>query len=123
METIPMEYADHYDRKSKMIERMRHMAVSLMKRNAGFKRRCRNADLILCKTDITRMQIPKAHREKAILFTDVAVDEKQPATRKESVNSSEITEFVTVGRLDAWRGFDLVIEAMALFVKRTNEFT
>lgn len=120
METIPMEYADHYDRKSKMIERMRHMAVSLMKRNAGFKRRCRNADLILCKTDITRMQIPKAHREKAILFTDVAVDEKQPATRKESVNSSEITEFVTVGRLDAWRGFDLVIEAMALFVKENQ---
>lgn len=66
------------------------------------------------------MQIPKAHREKAILFTDVAVDEKQPATRKESVNSSEITEFVTVGRLDAWRGFDLVIEAMALFVKENQ---
>lgn len=45
---------------------------------------------------------------------------KQPATRKESVNSSEITEFVTVGRLDAWRGFDLVIEAMALFVKENQ---
>lgn len=64
------------------------------------------------------MQLPEKYRDKAILFTDVAVDTKQNAATEIISQASERTEFVTVGRLDAWRGFDLVIEAMALAAKQ-----
>lgn len=121
LETIPTEYADRYDQKSRLIETVRRVSVWLTKRSVGFKRRCQNADLILCKTDITRTQIPEAHREKAILFTDVAVDEKQSSVSEKIMHAEEQTEFITVGRLDAWRGFDLIIEAMALAVKENKQ--
>lgn len=121
LETIPTEYAYHYDCKSRLIERVRTLSVWLTKHSAGFKRRCRNANLILCKTDITRMQIAKKYQGKAILFTDVAVDEKQASASVMANHCSEGTEFVTVGRLDAWRGFDLVIEALALAVKENKQ--
>lgn len=120
METIPKEYSDCYDRKSQFIEKVRRIAVNIMKRNSGFKRKCKNADLILCKTDITRMQIPVRYRDKAILFTDVAVEEKQERQVSMQTHASDCTEFITVGRLDAWRGFDLAIEAMALAVNQNK---
>ena len=80
--------------------------------NFGFKRRCRNADLILCKTEITRDLIPARYRDKSVLFTDVAV-EKQHSLPIAAKSKEETIEFITVGRLDAWRGFDLVIESFA----------
>lgn len=120
LETIPKAYSDYYKFRSRVIERVRRMAVNWMKRNIGFKKRCKNADLILCKTDITRMQIPAKYRDKAILFTDVAVDEKQMAQTL-SIQKNNCTEFVAVGRLDSWRGFDLAIEAMAMAVKQNKQ--
>lgn len=120
LEIIPKEYTKHYDRRSGLIEKIRRTAVSLLILNIGFRKRCKQANLILCKTDITRMQIPVAYRSKAILFTDVAVEQKQKLC--EIVNKErEYTKFITVGRLDAWRGFDLAIEAFAIAAKQNND--
>lgn len=120
LETIPKEFSDHYEIRSRIIEQIRRVIVNCMKRNIGFKKRCRNANLILCKTDITRMKIPSKYRDKSVLFTDVAVDEKQTCQLISSHKSNN-TEFVTIGRLDSWRGFDLIIEAMALAVKHNAQ--
>ncbi|MBQ5644069.1 MAG: glycosyltransferase family 4 protein [Bacteroidaceae bacterium] len=116
LETIPAEYSSQYARKSRLIEWVRRMAVKALPLNFGFKKRCRCADLILCKTEITRDLIPARHRAKAVLFTDVAV-EQQPKVTTASGNNSDRVEFITVGRLDAWRGFDLVIESFARVAK------
>lgn len=112
LETIPAEYSRHYARKSRIIEWVRRATIKMLPINFGFKRRCRNADLILCKTEITRDLIPARYRDKSILFTDVAVDR---ITQKENVTKrdNDTIEYITVGRLDAWRGFDLVIESFA----------
>lgn len=112
LETIPAEYSRHYARKSRLIEWVRRTTIKMLPINFGFKRRCRNADLILCKTEITRDLIPARYRDKSILFTDVAVDR---ITQKENVAKRDngTIEYITVGRLDAWRGFDLVIESFA----------
>ncbi|MBO7239644.1 MAG: glycosyltransferase family 4 protein [Bacteroidaceae bacterium] len=112
LETIPAEYSNHYARKSRLIECVRRAAVKMLPLNIGFKRRCKNADLMLCKTEITRDLIPAKHRERTVLFTDVAV-EKQPVITDTGNNPNDKIEFITVGRLDAWRGFDLAIEAFA----------
>ncbi|MFR1750503.1 MAG: glycosyltransferase family 4 protein [Parabacteroides distasonis] len=111
LETIPKEYSCHYDGKLRLMEMVRRTAVSLAVWNRGFKKRCRQADLILCKTEITRNLIPQKYADKAILFTDVAAEISSAFHHIQRTNKN-ITEFITVGHLDAWRGFDLVIEAM-----------
>ena len=114
LETIPEEYSRSYDSKSRLIERMRRMAAALARYNTGLRRRCNHADLILCKTEITRHALPGAAKGKAILFTDVATD-LSAATAVPSAPRPQgmPTEFISVGRMDAWRGFDLAIEAVA----------
>ncbi len=118
LETIPAEYSNQYARKSRIIEWVRRTTVKMLPLNFGFKKRCKNADLMLCKTEITRNLIPAKYRNKAVLFTDVAVEENPTAITK-STNGKDkgIVEFITVGRLDAWRGFDLVIESFARVAK------
>lgn len=112
LETIPAEYSRHYTRKSRLIEWMRRTAIKMLPLNYGLKKRCRNADLILCKTEITRELLPAKYRDKSVLFTDVAVEKNEHAQIAQNKDSNRI-EFITVGRLDAWRGFDLIIESFA----------
>lgn len=111
LESIPKEYSEYYDRKSQIIESVRRAVVRLVRWNRGLKRRCENADLILCKTEITRNALPLEVQKKSVLFTDVAADIQTAETMP--VSETNVTEFITVGHLDAWRGFDLVIEAFA----------
>lgn len=112
LESIPAEYSRHYDRKSRMIEKVRRTVTSMAVWNRGFRKRCKQANLILCKTEITRNLIPQRYADKAILFTDVAAEISSAFHQSKRTNNN-VTEFITVGHLDAWRGFDLVIEAMA----------
>lgn len=122
VETIPEEYSRHYSPKMQIVEKIRRTVVKALPFNAGFNRRCRNADLILCKTDILRNIIPERYREKAILFTDVAV-ECCPDACSIPVGigrERKVTEFLSVGRLDPWRGFDITIEAFAKAVKTNS---
>ena len=83
--------------------------------NRAFRQRCKQANLILCKTEITRNRVPQKYVDKAILFTDVATDISN--TSRLSRKENDIIEFITIGHLDAWRGFDLTIEAMAKAIK------
>ena len=122
LETIPAEYSHHYARKSRIIEWVRRAAIKTLPLNLGFRKRCRNANLILCKTEITRNLVPAKYRERAVLFTDVAV-EKKTTTNTTNSNSRDTIEFITVGRLDAWRGFDLVIESFARVAKENKNMS
>lgn len=119
LETIPAEYSTHYAGKSRIIEWVRRAAIKTLPLNFGFKKRCRKASLILCKTEITRNLIPAKDRDKTVLFTDVAVEKQPTITNADSKNNNTI-EFITVGRLDAWRGFDLVIESFARLAKEKS---
>ncbi len=123
LETIPKSFSQHYDKKSRLLEGVRRRVVAMSASNFGFKKRCKKANLILCKTDITRNYIPETYRKKAILFTDVAAEvakHSEPLCEISSLsqNKNGVTEFITVGRLDAWRGFDLAIEAIAIASKK-----
>ena len=138
LETIPENFSRHYDTKCRIIEKFRRFAVACAKLNVGFLYRCKQADIILCKTEHTLKKIPRRFAAKAILFTDVAADvaahsdafpvcapysccEMSPAAH--NVPSDTIAKpvnYISVGRLDAWRGFDLVLEAFAIARKQNN---
>ena len=115
-EIIPSEFTKHYKLKGRLIEILRRAVVKSLKYNVGFKSRCKHANLILCKTENHRKIIPVEFRDKAILFTDVAVDSIGfEAYREREVNN--IVKYIVVGKLDPWRGFDLLIEAFEIAVK------
>lgn len=114
LETIPKQYTRYYSFGSRLLEAVRRMVVALIPFNLGFRRRCKDASLILCKTDITRSLVPKAYRDKAVLFTDVAVEPREDLHGEAAFQvDKDKVDYLTVGRLEGWRGFDLVLEAYA----------
>ena len=120
LESIPAEYSRHYDGKSQLIEKVRRAVTSMAVWNRGFRKRCKQANLILCKTEITRDLIPQRQADKAVLFTDVAAD-ISCVSGFGKTTEQDVTEFITVGHLDAWRGFDLIIEALPKVITQNSK--
>ena len=116
VEMISSDFSKHYKLKGKLIELFRRNLIKLLPYNNGFKNRCKNANLILCKTERSKSQVPSKYSDKAILFTDVATEPLEIDFQKKQIDS-EIIKYVVVGKLDPWRGFDLLIEAFNLALK------
>ena len=123
LETIPEEFSCHYGCKWKLIESVRRTVVKMLPLNYGFAKRCKNANLILCKTDVSRNLIPERYRSKAILQTDVATEDLMKIQPQSKGVKKESLQLITVGRLDAWRGFDLCIEALAKALKENRNIS
>lgn len=116
VETIPKEFSINYNFKSRCFEAVRRIMVKSLIFNWGFLKRCRNANLILCKTEDMLNTIPSKYQHKAHLCTDVAVETRDAESAKKiQARRNDIDiNFLSVGRLDGWRGFDLLIEAFAI---------
>jgi len=116
-ETIAKDFSKHYKLKGRSIECLRRTVVKSLAYNPGFINRCKHANLILSKTEVHKESIPFKYRAKAILFTDVAVDHFEVENYKVALKTDTV-KYIVVGRLDPWRGFDLLIEAFAKAFKR-----
>lgn len=111
LETIGEEFARFYSLKERLLVWTRRMAVKTLPLNNAFVRRCERANLIICKTEATRSLIPEPYRHKTLLMTDVACEERLVKMPLVQHDKADVTRFITVGHLDAWRGFDLTVEA------------
>lgn len=111
LETIPEDYSRHYTRKSRLIEQLRRLSVGISVHSKALKSRARRADLILCKTELTKNLLPSDARQKAVTFTDVAPDTTITSSTQPEPHNGICC--LAVGRLDAWRGFDIAILAVA----------
>lgn len=123
LETIPKEFSRHYGLRWRVIEMVRRVVVGLLPFNLAYRRRCRNANLILCKTQDTMHSIPETYRHKARLMTDVAIDDAVAISAPQQVPEGAGISYLAVGRLDAWRGFDLAIEAFAQLAEQVPQAT
>ena len=110
-ETIPGEFSKHYTLRQRAIEAVRRKVVSGLTVSPSFRKKCKNANLIFCKTDSMLQKIPTEFRQKAILFTDVAMEPAKASAILPMQSTDEDLTYISVGRLDGWRGFDLLIEA------------
>ncbi|MBL7473740.1 glycosyltransferase family 4 protein [Robertkochia sediminum] len=118
---IPKDFSSQYDRKWRVIERIRRGLAKSLKYNLGYKNRCHHADLILCKTRRTKESIPSKHQGKAEVCTDVAVELQDACTLSGKVTFDKKVKYLAVGRLDPWRGFDLIIEAFKEVVAYSSD--
>ncbi|MFR9545784.1 MAG: glycosyltransferase family 4 protein [Rikenellaceae bacterium] len=119
--SIEREFTKHYGFKSRLKEWAQRLVSSTLYFNAGFQKRCRNATLILCKTEQTLASIPSEYRDKAVLFTDVAVELIDTEQWQSNDKRNGVVRYLSVGRLEGWRGFDLLIEAMARVTKESDK--
>lgn len=127
VDSIPREYSKYYSIKSRIVEFIRRLVVASLPINYGFRTRCKHANLIFCKSYSLYNNIPQKYRDKAVLFTDVAVEME---TSIDYINNStlndiknennSIVNYIVVGKLDAWRGFDILIEAFSKAVKENS---
>ena len=107
MDTIPTEFSKRYGTKQRFLEFVRRWAVKTIRLNGGFQKKCKRADIIFCKTGNMYNAISDKYKNKAMVFTDVAVEKRDI----KEIKRKSITKYVAAGRLDGWRGFDILIEA------------
>lgn len=124
-DTVPAEFSKHYDAKSRVLEWTRRIVVKALPLNIGFRNRCKNAEVILCKSAYMRENILPQYRDKAIVFTDVAVDTDKIKVKTdiEKLPEDKTVKYLAVGRLDAWRGFDILIEAFREASKNNKDIS
>lgn len=118
---ISHKFTAYYGIKFKVREAIRRLIINTLPFNYGFKKKCKKANIIFCKSESMYKAIPEKYREKAKLFTDCAVDEQlisKPEKRKK-----EKVCFITVGRLDAWRNYDVLIEAFTKAYNKNKNIT
>ena len=118
VDTIPADYTRHYGLRWRLIEAIRRLVVRMLPLNRGFQHRCRDAKVILCKSYSMRDAIAPRYREKAVMMTDVAAEPTKVDLYKRKRKKDGKVRCLMVGRLDAWRGFDLAVEALALATKQ-----
>ncbi len=109
---VSRDYTRHYGLKNRLKELAQRVMATTLPLNIGFNKRCRDARVILCKTEQTRLSVPAKYRDKALVFTDVAID-LFDTSKYIKCSDRGVVRYLAVGRLDSWRGFDLMIEAFA----------
>lgn len=112
--SLPRYLTKNFSWKSRLKEVAQRWMKRLLPLNMGFRRRCRCAEIILCKTDETIECVPRKWRHKCVQMTDVAV-EPRDASRYMMPKRYDETKvnYVATGTLVGWRTMDVLLEAWA----------
>ena len=113
--SLPRYLTKNFSWKSRLKEVAQRWMKRLLPLNMGFRRRCRCAEIILCKTDETIECVPRKWRHKCVQMTDVAV-EPRDASRYMMPKRYDETKvnYVATGTLVGWRTMDVLLESWKL---------
>lgn len=111
--TLPLDFIQDFPFWSKVKECLQYLFKYTARYNLGFIHRCKTAKLILCKTDEIIQTIPQRYRDKCVQFTDVAIDIDKIVSCPSIKKQNEVVNYLAVGTLEAWRNFDILIEAFS----------
>ena len=113
--SLPIFLTKHFSWKSRMKEMAQRWMRWLLPLNVGFRRRCKHADLILCKTDDTIECVPEKWRGKCVQMTDVAVEQRDAESYLTPKRYDErMINYVAAGTLVGWRTMDVLLESWKL---------
>ena len=124
--SLPRYLTKNFSWKSRLKEVAQRWMKRLLPLNMGFRRRCRCAEIILCKTDETIECVPRKWRHKCVQMTDVAV-EPRDASRYMMPKRYDETKvnYVATGTLVGWRTMDVLLESWKLsrqFIIHNSQF-
>ena len=120
--SLPRFLTKHFSWKSGLKEVAQRWMRRLLPLNVGFRRRCRMAEVILCKTDDTMECVPRKWRHKCVQMTDVAVEPRDAAKYMVPKRYDEgAVNYVMAGTMVGWRTMDVLIEAWAAMRVRSEE--
>ena len=124
--SLPKFLTKHFSWKSRLKEVAQRAMRWLLPLNVGFRRRCRHADLILCKTDDTIQCVPRKWRGKCVQMTDVAVERRDVESYLMPKRYDETkVNYVAAGTLVGWRTMDVLLESWKLsrqFIIHNSQF-
>ncbi len=116
---IPKDFTKHYNLSARIKESIQRALAKTIYYNTSFIHRCKDASLILCKTDKTIESIRDKYRYKCVQFTDVAVGDISIPISPDT-NQSENMLYLAAGTLVGWRNFDVLIFAFSKAFKQNN---
>lgn len=113
--SLPADFTRHYSPMSRLKEWVQRLMRRMLPLNMGFRRRCKDADVILCKTDDSIACVPARYRHKCRQCTDVAVELRAVVGVDIAARPADGTiRYLATGTLVGWRGFDVLLEAWAI---------
>lgn len=110
VEQVIKRFRKEYSLRSKIKELSRDFIISTLGINLIFKYACSRASFIITKTRDAANKIPLKYNDKVLVLTDVGVN--FVAINPVDKFSQEHIQLIAVGKLDAWRGFDLLVRAL-----------
>jgi glycosyltransferase involved in cell wall biosynthesis len=118
---MPPVLAAHRARRFRRYEWTRRVLQEGLKRFDPFVALTRRrARVILTYTEEALEGIPAAHRHKAVPVVHIGITESDVPTSAEADHPQAALTVLSGGRLVHWKGFDLLLEGFAEFVRRSR---
>lgn len=121
-EIIPDPYLKSLGVKARATAYLRKFLIWTKEFNIFLQSRCKQAELIITRTEDTQNIIPKRYRSKAVVMLETAISDEllETFSYNRKINYGKKFIIVFTGRLIPVKGIDIIIEALARSRNKSN---
>ncbi|MEE0211137.1 MAG: glycosyltransferase family 4 protein [Negativibacillus sp.] len=99
-----------FGKKEKLIENIRKCSQLIANRSFHLKKCCQKAKLIIAVTEESKNMLPIKHQEKTIVLQAIGLNKSEILCKDKCFTNLKV-RFLIAGRMVAWKGFKIGIEA------------